>query len=488
MKSTYRTIADIQEAMKNKKVSVPELAQEYIIKADKWDQSLHAFLSVSDERLMDAVKIQKCLDGRNGFHSPLAGIPYGLKDNISTLNMRTTCASKMLKDYRPPYSATAAERLKRAGALLFGKLNMDEFAMGATTETSYFGITKNPWNLSHVPGGSSGGSAAAVAAEEIFFALGSDTGGSIRQPAAYCGITGLKPTYGTVSRYGLVAFSSSFDQIGPMARSAEDCALVLNAIAGPDKRDMTLFPKNSSFQIDSDFNITDYKLGYIPESDLENVQTAISEVYQDTAKVFEHLHMQISCCSLPLSNLYIPIYYILSSAEASANLARYNGIRYGFQAETEENFEELMTTSRSLGFGNEVKRRILLGTFVLSEVYYHAYYFKAQMLRRKIIRAYEDLFEKVDLLLLPTTFTTAPKLGTTIQNPVDMYRSDLFTVAANLAGLPAISFPCGFDEKGLPIGLQLMAARGMDHLLLNAVHIFQKNTDYHSMIAKGMQR
>lgn len=479
MNSDYCTIAEIHNYIKNKKISIPELAKETISKLHQKEKSLSAFISVSENFLDDAEKLQKLTETGEDF-PVLTGIPFGLKDNICTKNMRTTCASKMLSDYHSPYTATAAKLLSDSGALLLGKLNMDEFALGSTSETSYFGITKNPWNLSHVPGGSSGGCAAAVASGEIPFALGSDTGGSIRQPAAYCGITGFKPTYGTVSRYGLTAFASSFDQIGPMAHTAEDCCIILNSIAGPDLKDMTVFKSKPSFEIEPDFELSELKLGILNDEKISAVQDSIQVAYQNTLNIFKRLRTDIVNIHLPLSHLYVPVYYILSSAEVSSNLARYDGIRYGFRAEGANTADELMNASRSSGFGSEVKRRILLGTFVLSEEYYESYYIKAQMLRKKILHSFEELFQKTDLLLIPSAPGTAPKIGSSLSDPLSMYRSDLYTVAANLAGLPAISFPCGYDRDGLPIGLQLIAAPGHDGLLLNAVHAFQECTDFHA--------
>lgn len=484
MELSFSTIVELHQKIIEKKLSVPELLQETLKVIQKRESCLHSYISISDTMIKDAEDIQKKID-QGALTSPLAGIPYGLKDNICTSKMRTTCASRMLEAYHSPYTATAAARLNEAGALLIGKCNMDEFAMGNTSQTSYFEKTCNPWDFQRIPGGSSGGSAAAVAAGEAIFTLGNDTGGSIRQPAAFCGITGFKPTYGTVSRYGLVAFASSFDQIGPMARTAEDCAIILNAIAGPDKKDGILFPKKNTYSIASDFDIKEYTIGYLKDQCLQDVQKPIMQIYKDTLVQYEKMGAEILECALPLMKFFVPVYYILSSAEASSNLARFDGIRYGFQLENIQNAEELITGTRSRGFGLEVKRRILIGTFVLSKEHYAAYYKKALLIKQKIAESFAKIFEQIDLLLLPVSLNLVPKISEIATEPVITYQEDILTTAANLAGLPAISFPCGTDENGMPIGLQFMAAPGKDNLLLNAVHQFQKQTAYHLITPGG---
>ncbi len=413
--------------------------------------------------------------------SPLAGVPAGIKDNICTLGVRTCCASKILGDFAPPYNATVMEKFQAAGGVMLGKLNMDEFAMGSTTETSYYGPTRNPWDPERVPGGSSGGAAAAVAAGECWYALGSDTGGSIRQPAAYCGVTGMKPTYGTVSRYGLIAYASSLDQIGPLARSAEDCAAVLDLIQGRDERDGTSLDFDCGHLLQNlSADLTGMKIGIPMDCFGEGLDPEVREKVLSVAQVLRDRGAQVEECTLPVMQYVVPTYYILAAAEASSNLSRFDGVKYGWRAQGYEDLTDLYCKTRTEGFGREVQRRILLGTFVLSTGYYDAYYKKALQVKAVIKQAFDEAFGKYDLLLTPVAPTTAPKLGESLSDPLKMYLSDIYTVSVNLAGLPALSMPCGFDSKGLPVGAQLIGAPLMEQKVLNAAYAFQQDTDYHT--------
>lgn len=437
-------------------------------------------------------RISACQGDNNAFitvHSPLpaplgdgplAGVPMALKDNICTKSIKTTCASKILGDFTPPYDATVVEKLSAAGGVSMGKLNMDEFAMGSTSETSFYGPTRNPWNLRRVPGGSSGGAAAAVAAGEVWYAIGSDTGGSIRQPAAYCGVTGMKPTYGTVSRYGLIAYASSLDQMGPIARSAADCAAVLDVIQGKDPRDGTTLAGSYGGLLTSlTGDVKGLKIGIPVDCFGEGLDSEVRKAVLAVADVLKSRGATVEEFSLPVMEYAVPTYYIIASAEASSNLSRFDGVKYGWRAEGYENLTDLYSKTRTEGFGTEVKRRILLGTFVLSAGYYDAYYKKALQGKAVIKRAYDEAFRKYDVLLTPVSPTTAPKLGESLSDPLKMYLSDIDTVPLNLAGLPGISIPCGFDSKGLPIGAQLIGPALGDGVILNAAHAFQLETNFH---------
>jgi len=418
--------------------------------------------------------------------SPLAGVPMALKDNLCTKGVKTSCASKILGEFAPPYDATAVERLAAGGAVCLGKLNMDEFAMGSTSETSYYGPVKNPWDLTRVPGGSSGGAAAAVAAGEVWYALGSDTGGSIRQPAAYCGVTGMKPTYGTVSRYGLIAYASSLDQIGPIARSAADCAAVLDLIRGKDRRDGTsLTGEYPSLLAGLTGDVRGLKIGVPAQCFGQGLDGEVRAAVLAVADVLKGRGATVEEFSLPVMEYAVPTYYIIAAAEASSNLSRFDGVKYGWRASGYEDLTDLYNKTRTQGFGREVKRRILLGTFVLSAGYYDAYYKKALQGKAVIKRAYDEAFGKYDVLLTPVAPTTAPKLGESLSDPLKMYLSDIYTVPVNLAGLPGISVPCGFDGKGLPIGAQLIGPAMGDLAVLNAAHAYQLETDYHRQTPKG---
>ena len=474
------TIHEYAELLKQRKLSSVELTKQYLARVEKADAQIGSYITVCpDEALAAAGKADERI--ARGEATLLTGIPVGIKDNICTEGITTTCASKMLYNFVPPYDATVIKRLKNEGAVILGKLNMDEFAMGSSTESSYFKKTKNPYDLTRVPGGSSGGSAACVSADLAPYALGSDTGGSIRQPAAFCGNVGLKPTYGLVSRFGLVAFASSLDQIGSFTKDVTDCAIVLNAIAGYDKMDST--------SVDADK--TDYtkalglplkgmKVG-VPKQYLESgIQAEIREAVENAIKVYEILGAECEECSLPLSKFALPAYYLISSAEASSNLARFDGIKYGYRAEEYHGLTDLYEITRSEGFGEEVKRRIMLGTYALSSGYYDAYYKKAQQVRGLIKRDFAACFEKYDVLLTPTTPTTAYKFGEK-SDPVAMYMGDICTVAVNIAGLPAISIPAGLDKKGMPIGIQLIANSFEERKLLTAAFAYERETGYEKL-------
>lgn len=418
--------------------------------------------------------------------SLLAGIPMAYKDNICTKGVATTCASKILEGFVPCYDATVVERLTAAGAVSMGKLNMDEFAMGSTSETSHYGPVKNPWDLTRAAGGSSGGAAAAVAAGEVWYAIGSDTGGSIRQPAAYCGVTGMKPTYGTVSRYGLIAYASSLDQMGPITKSAADCAAVLDVIQGRDPRDGTSLDVPAGGLLSSlTGDLRGKKIGLPADCFGQGLDSEVRSAVLAAAEVLKARGAQVEEFALPVMEYVVPTYYIIACAEASSNLSRFDGVKYGWRAEDYEDLTDLYCKTRTQGFGAEVKRRILLGTFVLSSGYYDAYYKKALQVKALIKKAFDQAFAKYDLLLTPVAPTTAPKLGESLTDPLKMYLSDIYTVSVNLAGLPALSMPCGFDGKGLPIGAQLIGPPLGDGVVLNAAHAFQLDTGWHKKSPKG---
>ena len=439
----------------------------------------NAFITVLAEQAMAQAKALD-EDKEKLAVGPLAGVPAGVKDNICTLDVKTSCASKILGEFAPPYDATVMEKFRAAGGVMVGKLNMDEFAMGSTTETSFYGPARNPWDLERVPGGSSGGAAAAVAAGECWYALGSDTGGSIRQPASYCGVTGMKPTYGTVSRYGLIAYASSLDQIGPLARTAEDCAAVLDLLQGRDERDGTSLDFDAGHLLERlSADLTGMKIGIPVDCFSVGLDPDVREKVLAVAEVLKGRGAQVEECKLPIMEYVVPTYYIIAAAEASSNLSRFDGVKYGWRAGDYEDLTDLYCKTRTEGFGREVQRRILLGTFVLSTGYYDAYYKKALQVKAIIKQAFDEAFRKYDLLLTPVAPTTAPKLGESLGDPLQMYLSDIYTVSVNLAGLPAISMPCGFDRKGMPVGAQLIGAPLMEQKVLNAAHAFQQDTDYH---------
>ncbi|MGI5825015.1 MAG: Asp-tRNA(Asn)/Glu-tRNA(Gln) amidotransferase subunit GatA [Bacillota bacterium] len=473
------TMKELREKLKNKEITVQELVQAQLAQIQKYDGLYHAYNAMNPGIMERAEEIQKAID--RGLDTPVAGIPIAVKDNITTKNMPTTASSKILEGFMSPYDATVIEKLEAAGAVLIGKTNMDEFAMGSTTETSYFGVSRNPWNTEKAPGGSSGGSAVAVAADEAVAALGSDTGGSIRQPCAYCGITGIKPTYGTVSRYGLLAYGSSLDQIGPCAKSVEDCAAILEVIGGYDAKDSTSL-KDVNWDFSNCYNrdLTGRVIG-LPMNYLgDGLNPEIKEAILAAAKHFESLGAKVEEFEMPMIDYAVPAYYIIASAEASSNLSRFDGIKYGYHPESFEDLEDLYLTARSEGFGLEVKRRIMLGAFALSSGYYDAYYQKALKVKALIMDAFDNAFDKYDAIISPAAPNTAPKLGESLTDPLQMYLTDIYTVSVNLAGLPGLSLPCGFDKGGMPIGMQLLGKACTEETLINLGYAYQQTTDFHT--------
>ncbi len=473
------TALQLAAKIKQKEISVTEAAKAALEQIRETEPALGSFVTVDEAgALKQAETVQKKISSGE-LASPLAGVPTAIKDNLCTEGLRTTCGSKILGNFVPTYTAEAVRNLQEAGAVILGKTNMDEFAMGSTTETSAFGATKNPWNLSHVPGGSSGGSCAAVAAQECFYALGSDTGGSIRQPSAFCGVTGLKPTYGTVSRYGLVAYGSSLDQIGPVAKDVADCAAILETIASYDKKDST-----SLNRADTDFTkaltagVTGMKIG-IPKDYLgEGLDGDVKAAVLAAAKKLEELGAIVEEFDLSLVEYAIPAYYVVACAEASSNLARFDGVKYGYRAGGCEGLHQMYKKSRSEGFGPEVKRRIMLGSFVLSSGYYDAYYLKALRTKALIKKAFDQAFAAYDVILGPAAPTTAPELGKSLSDPLKMYLGDIYTVAVNLAGLPAMTLPCGLDKKGLPIGLPLIGDCFQEKKILQAAYAYEQAREW----------
>lgn len=470
-----KNAVELSEMLKNKEISSVELTNAVFQRIDDVEDKVEAYVTLDKENALKKAKIidEKISNGEN-LH-PLAGIPIGVKDNISTKGLRTTCSSKMLENYVPPFNATVVDKINDAGMIVTGKLNMDEFAMGSSTENSYFKKTKNPFDLTRIPGGSSGGSAAAVAANEAIVSLGSDTGGSIRQPASYCGVVGLKPTYGTVSRYGLVAFASSLDQIGPIGKCVEDVAMLQSLINGYDKMDATsAYREYPDFKSQLSTNVKGLRIGlpkeYFGDGIDENVKTAVL----NAVKELEKQGAIVKEISLPSTDYALSSYYIISSAEASSNLARYDGVKYGYRAENYDNLVDMYEKTRSEGFGDEVKRRILLGTFVLSSGFYDGYYKKAKLSQRRISAEFSESFKDIDVIATPTVPSTAFKIGENIGDPVKMYATDICTVTINIAGLPAISVPCGYDASGLPIGLQLIGDKFTESTLLNTAYAYEK--------------
>lgn len=476
-------IRELHHQLITKERSAVEITEAALEQAQALEPKVKSFLSITaDQALEQARRVDEKIAAGEEI-SPLAGIPIGIKDNMCTKGVRTTCGSKVLQNFVPPYESTVTQKLKDAGAVMIGKTNMDEFAMGSSTENSAYQVTANPWDLECVPGGSSGGSAAAVAAEECVVALGSDTGGSIRQPAALCGVVGMKPTYGLVSRYGLVAYASSLDQIGPFARTVEDAAILLREIAGYDPKDST------SLKVD----IPDYakalapdlrrrgqiRIGVIKETFGEGLDPVVEATVEKAVAHLQELGAEIEVISCPKFRYGLPTYYIIAPSEASSNLARYDGVKYGYRAENPENLLDMYQQTRAAGFGSEVKRRIMIGTYALSAGYYDAYYLKAQKVRTLIKEDFEKAFAKVDVLVCPTSPTTAFKAGEKTDDPLSMYLSDLMTIPVNLAGLPGISIPCGFDDQGKPIGLQLIGNVLREGLLFEVAHAYEQTTDWH---------
>ena len=474
MDLTELTVHELQEKLKNKEINVSDITKAYISRIDKKEKDVQAFVTVlKEEALKKSEEVQAQFDNRE--NNALAGIPIGIKDNINTKGIRTTCSSKMLENFISPYNATVMEKINEENMITLGKLNMDEFAMGASTEYSYFKKTKNPWNLSRVPGGSSGGSAAAVAANMVPFALGSDTGGSIRQPAAFCGVVGLKPTYGLVSRYGLVAFASSLDQIGPITKDVKDCAILLNVIAGHDEKDTTsanIEKKDYTKALKND--VKGLKIGVPKEFLGEGINEEVKSRILEAIEEYKKLGAIVEECSLDIAKYALASYYIIACAEASSNLGRFDGIRYGYRSKNFNNIKELYKNSRSEGFGEEVKRRIILGTYVLSSGYYDAYYKKAQQVRTLVKQEFEKCFNKYDVILTPTSPTVAFEFGSKSNNPLEMYMADICTVSINIAGVPAISIPCGVDSNGMPVGLQLIGNNFAEETILNAAYTFEQ--------------
>ena len=469
-----QTAAKLSEMLQNKECSAVELCQSVQGRIAAVEDKVGAYVTQCEDALAQAEAVDQARAAGETLH-PLAGIPIGIKDNISTKGLRTTCASKMLADYVPPFDATVMQPIRASKMVITGKLNMDEFAMGGSTQTSAFAKTKNPFGKDCVPGGSSGGSAACVSASLATAALGSDTGGSIRQPSAFCGVTGLKPTYGRVSRYGLIAFASSLDQIGPIAKSPYDCALLLNAIAGYDPHDGTVSKKpveDYTAKIGKD--IKGMKIALPEEFFGEGIDDSIRNAVMEAAKTYEKMGATLVSCNMPSLKYAVAAYYLIASAEASSNLSRYDGIKYGHRSKIGENFNELICNSRSEGFGSEVKRRILLGNYALSSGYYDAYYGKAMALRLKISAEYAAIFEKCDVMLTPTTPTVAYHIHENISDPVKMYQADICTVTANIAALPSLSTPCGYDEAGMPIGMSLTGRQFDEATILQVADAFSQ--------------
>ena len=469
------TAVELSAAIKDKKVTVREAVEVSLDAIAKKEESLNCYVTVDREgALQRADEVQKKIDDGT-LTGPLAGVPVAVKDNMCTKGMLTTCSSKILGNFVPTFTADAVLRLEEAGAVILGKTNMDEFAMGSTTETSAYGVTRNPWNEEHVPGGSSGGSAAAVAAGECFFALGSDTGGSIRQPASFCGVVGMKPTYGTVSRYGLIAYGSSLDQIGPLCKDVTDCATILEVIAGHDPKDSTSIKRE-----DADFtsalqeDVTGMKIGIPRDYFGEGLDPEVKASVLAAAELLKAKGAMVEEFDLSLVDYAIPAYYTIAAAEASSNLERFDGIKYGYRAEDCEGLHQMYRKTRSRGFGTEVKRRIMLGSFVLSSGYYDAYYLKALRVKALIKKAFDDAFSKYDVILGPAAPTTAPELGKSLQDPIRMYLGDIYTISVNLAGLPGITVPCGMDSKGLPIGVQLIGDCFREKKLLRMAYTYEK--------------
>ncbi|MCD7835093.1 MAG: Asp-tRNA(Asn)/Glu-tRNA(Gln) amidotransferase subunit GatA [Lachnospiraceae bacterium] len=466
---------ELAKAIKAGETTAVEAMNAVLAQIDRTEKEYNCYVTVdSDRALRKAAGVQKRIEAGE-LDSPLAGVPVAIKDNMCTEGLLTTCSSKILENFIPTFSAEAVLRLEEAGAVVIGKTNMDEFAMGSTTETSYYGPTKNPRNIEHVPGGSSGGSAAAVASGECFFALGSDTGGSIRQPAGYCGVVGMKPTYGTVSRYGLIAYGSSLDQIGPLCRNVTDCATVLECIASHDIKDSTSMKRN-----DTDFtsalveDVKGLRIGIPRDYFGEGLDSEVKEAVLGAAQVLKDRGAAVEEFDLSLVEYAIPTYYTIAAAEASSNLERFDGVKYGYRSDGANELHSMYKRTRSEGFGPEVKRRIMLGSFVLSSGYYDAYYLKALRVKSLIKKAFDAAFAKYDVILGPVAPTTAPKLGSSLSDPIKMYLGDIYTISVNLAGLPGISIPCGEDKNGLPIGLQLIGDCFNEKKLIRAAYTFER--------------
>lgn len=481
------TAVELAERIKSGKTTAMEATEAVLDQIKKSEETFHCYVTIDEDGARKKAKeIQERIDAGE-LSGPLAGVPVAIKDNMCTKGMLTTCSSKILENFIPTYSAEAVLRLEEAGAVIIGKTNMDEFAMGSTTETSYYGETKNPWNAAHVPGGSSGGSCAAVAAEETFYSLGSDTGGSIRQPSSFCGVTGIKPTYGTVSRYGLIAYGSSLDQIGPVAKDVADCATILEIISGYDKKDSTsVLREEYDFTSALTDDVKGLKIGLPKDYFGEGLDEEVKKAVLSVADTLKEKGAIVEWFDLPLVEYAIPAYYVIASAEASSNLARFDGIKYGYRTKEFEGLHNMYKKTRSEGFGAEVKRRIMLGSFVLSSGYYDAYYLKALRTKALIKKAFDEAFEKYDLILGPVAPTTAPKLGESLVDPIKMYLGDIYTISVNLAGLPAMSLPCGIDTKGLPIGVQMIGDCFKEKTIIRAAYSYEKSRG--NIVSSGQEK
>ncbi len=479
MNITELTVHELQEKLKNKELTVTQIVDAYTENIENRENDVQAFVTtLNNEAKKQAQEIQEKIDNGEEL-GEFAGIPIGIKDNMCTKGVKTTCSSRMLENFIAPYDATVVEKLKDENIINLGKLNMDEFAMGGSTEYSYFKKTRNPWNLNKVPGGSSGGSAAAVAAGMVPWALGSDTGGSIRQPSSFCGVVGLKPTYGLISRYGLVAFASSLDQIGPITKDVKDSAMLLNLIAGHDKKDTTSEDREKiDYTKCLKNSVKGLKIGVPKEFFGEGINKEVKESLEKAMQIYKEMGAIVEEISLDVAQYSLATYYIIACAEASSNLGRFDGIRYGHRAKDFKNIRELFVKSRSEGFGPEVKRRIILGTYVLSSGYYDAYYKKAQQVRTLVTNEFNKAFEKYDVILTPTSPTVAFDIGSKTTNPLEMYLSDICTVSVNIAGLPGISIPCGVDSAGMPIGMQLIGNKFCEETILNAAYTFEQKTKF----------
>lgn len=471
------TAVELGKKIKSGEIGVAEAARAALEETRRREGQINSYVTVLEEEtiLARAEEVQKQIDSGE-LDSPLAGVPTAIKDNMCTKGILTTCSSKILENFVPSYSAEAVRNLEKAGAVIIGKTNMDEFAMGSTTETSAYGITRNPHNTDHVPGGSSGGSCAAVAAWECSYALGSDTGGSIRQPSSFCGVTGIKPTYGTVSRYGLIAYGSSLDQIGPIAKDVTDCATILKAISSYDKKDSTSIQRDDlDFTSSLVADVKGMRIGIPRDYFGEGLDPQVKAAIGKAAGVLEENGALLEEFDLSLVEYAIPAYYVIASAEASSNLSRFDGVKYGYRTGDYEGLHNMYKKTRSEGFGPEVKRRIMLGSFVLSSGYYDAYYLKALRTKALIKKAFDQAFERYDMILAPAAPTTAPKIGESLSDPIKMYLGDIYTISVNLAGLPGISLPCGKDDKGLPIGMQLIGDCFQEKKIIRAAYTFEQN-------------
>lgn len=474
------TAVELGKKIKSGEVKVVDAVNDAFAHIEKQDKTINSFVTVTNKEaaLKKAEEVQKLID-EGKLTGPLAGVPVAIKDNMCTKGMLTTCSSKILGNFVPTYTATAVENLEKAGAVIIGKTNMDEFAMGSTTETSAFGATKNPWNTEHVPGGSSGGSCTAVASEECSYALGSDTGGSIRQPSSFCGVTGIKPTYGTVSRYGLIAYGSSLDQIGPVAKDVTDVATILETIASHDEKDSTSVKRD-------DYNFTEalvddvkgLKIGIPKDYFGDGLDKEVKDSILNAVEVLKSKGAIVEEFDLSLVEYAIPAYYVIASAEASSNLERFDGVKYGYRTQEYEGLHNMYKKTRSEGFGEEVKRRIMLGSFVLSSGYYDAYYLKALRTKALIKKAFDEAFAKYDIIIAPAAPTTAPKIGSSLADPIKMYLGDIYTISVNLAGLPGITVPCGKDSNGLPIGMQIIGDCFKEKTIIRAAYAYEQTREY----------